>query len=316
VGAARVVITGAGGFVGAAVCRAFARAGRDFEGWVRGAPANAEAHGTLREMGDLAAQSDDALARALEGAAAVIHLAGRAHLAHAGDEAALRRDNVDVTARLARAARRAGVARFVYASTVKVNGEWTHPGRPFRPADPPAPRGVYARSKYDAERALLEAASVGAMVATALRLPLVYGPGAPGNFAALVAAVRAGRLLPLGAIDNRRHLVGLDNVADAFAAALDRSPPVSDVHFVADGDSVSTPELVRAIAAALRVRPRLVAVPVPLLRLGGTLLGRGAAIDRLMRSLEVDASSYTAATGWRPHPFHIDRATVEEGRGR
>jgi nucleoside-diphosphate-sugar epimerase len=316
VGAPRVVITGAGGFIGAAVCRAFARAGRDFEGWVRREPAKADARVPVREMGNLASTNDDTLARALDGAAAVIHLAGRAHLAHVRDQSALRRDNVDVTARLARAARRAGVPRFILASTVKVNGEWTHPRRPFRPGDPPAPRGAYARSKRDAERALFDAASAGAMVATALRLPLVYGAGAPGNFAALVAAVRAGRLLPLGAIDNRRHLVGVDNVADALAAALDHSLPVSGVHFVADADSVSTPELVRAIAAALRVRPRLVAVPVPLLRLGGTLLGRGAAIDRLTRSLEVDASSYTAATDWRPHPFHIDPATVEDRRGR
>src|SRR5205085_9028414 len=116
---------------------------------------------------------EDALARALDGAAAVLHLAGRAH---AKDAAALRRDNVDVTARLARAARRAGVARFIHVSSVKVNGEWTRPGRPFRPTDPPAPQNAYARSKRDGERALLEVASGSTIAVAVLRLPMVYGP--------------------------------------------------------------------------------------------------------------------------------------------
>ena len=295
-----MVVTGAGGFVGSAVCRAFAAHGRAFEGWTR-------------ERGDLAAMKDDALARALEGVTAVLHVAGRAH---GTDAAALRRDNVDVTDRLARAARRAGVARFVHVSSVKVNGDRTAPGRPFRPDDPPAPTDAYARSKRDAERAVLAAGEDGAMAAAILRLPLVYGPGAPGNFAALVAAVRAGRWLPLGEIDNRRHLLGVTNAAAAFAAALDRPQPLTGVHFVADADSVSTPELVRAIAAALGVRPRLGAVPVPLLRGAGAMLGRAAAIDRLTRSLEVDCSSFVAATGWRPQSFHIDAATVADTRGR
>jgi UDP-glucose 4-epimerase len=296
----RVVVTGSGGFIGAAVVRAFAAAGRDVVAWTR-------------ERGDLAIVSEDALARALDGAFAVLHLAGRAHTA---DAATLRRDNVDATARLAAAACRAGVARVIHVSSVKVNGECTEPGRPFEPDAPPAPRDAYARSKLDGERALLDALSGADAAATIVRLPLVYGPGAPANFAALVQAVRDRRVLPLGAIDNRRHLVSLGNVVDALAAALAAAPPVTGVHFIADADSVSTPQLVRAIAAALGVAPRLLDVPVPLLRIAGMLAGRRSAVDRLTRSLEVDAGSYTRATGWRPRPFHIDAATVGAGRGR
>jgi len=297
--AGRVVVTGAGGFIGAAVVRAFAAAGRDVMPWTR-------------ERGDLATVSEEALVRMLDGAFAVLHLAGRAHTT---DAARLHRDNVDATARLAAAACRAGVTRFILVSSVKVNGECTQPGRPFAPDALPAPQDGYARSKLDGERALVAAITGARMAATIVRLPLVYGPGAPANFAALVEAVRQRRLLPLGAVDNRRHLASLGNLVDAFAAALDAAQPVTGVHFIADADSVSTPQLVRAIAAALGVAPRLLDVPVPLLRIAGTLAGRRSAVDRLTRSLEVDVGSYTRATGWRPRPFHIDAATVEVARG-
>jgi UDP-glucose 4-epimerase len=298
----RVLVTGAAGFVGRAVCAAFAGDGREFEGWSR------QPCGSLRAMGDLAAASDDALLRAVEGAAAVVHLAGRAH-ARLSPEA-LRRDNVEAIARVAGAARRAGVPRFVHVSSVKVNGESTLPGRPFRPDDPPAPADAYASSKLDAERALADALGNGPTALCILRLPLVYGPGAPGNFAALVAAVRADRALPLGAIGNRRHFASQANVAGAVSAVIDAEDAVTGVHFVADANSVSTPELVRAIAAAMGVRARLVPVPVALLRSAGRLAGRGETVARLTHSLEVDTASLAAATSWRPSAFHIDAASV------
>jgi nucleoside-diphosphate-sugar epimerase len=253
------------------------------------------------------------LTRALEGAAPVLHLAGRAHVMHAAPDAhkAYREANEDATARLAHAARAAGVRRFILASTVKVNGEVTLPGRPFRPDDAPAPRGAYARSKLAAERALRDVAEATAMSAVILRLPLVYGPGARGNFRRLADAVRAHRWLPLGAIDNRRSVIGIDNLLDALVAAID-APALGGVHFVADARSVSTRELVRAIAAAAGVRARLAPVPVPLLRLAGALTNRRDAVARLTGSLEVDTSSFRAATGWRPRAFAIDAATLGE----
>lgn len=304
-----VAVTGANGFIGRAFCRRAMRSGRSLRRFVR-VPTN--------ETGDcvaldLAHASDGELARSLDGVATLVHLAGRAHVMRetAPDfEAAYRDANEHATRRLAEAALTSGVRRFIFSSTVKVNGEATVPGRPFRPGDPPAPRDAYARSKAAAESALRRAAGGTSMNVVVLRLPLVYGPGAHGNFRRLVDAVRSHRALPIGAIDNRRSVIGLDNLLDALDAAIAAPNAMEGVHFVADAHSVSTPELVRAIARALRTSARLVPVPVTLLRLAGSLAGQRDAIERLASSLEVDTSSFAAATGWQPRAFSIDASTV------
>jgi UDP-glucose 4-epimerase len=310
-----VVVTGAGGFIGRHVCLSFAAEGRSVDAWARRAgPGAASPRIAWRMQGDLASIEEAALARDLEGVKAIVHLAARAHvpaLARDAAEAALHHDNVEATSRLARAARSAGVPRFILVSSVKVNGESTPPGRPFRPGDPPAPRDAYGRSKRAAERVLRETLSGSDTAAIVLRLPLVYGAGAPGNFRALVDAVRAGRLLPLGAIDNRRHLAGIANVTGALAAVLDATMPPAGVHFVADADSVSTPGLVRAIGLAMGVPARLIRVPVPLLRAAGALTGRRGAIERLTGSLEVDTTSLREAIGWHSEPFAISPAMLD-----
>lgn len=295
-----VVVTGAAGFVGRALVERLRAAGREVRPVVR------EDRGGIdgaMALGPLEQASPEALARVLDGAAAVVHLAARAHAT--GDrgsdaEAAYRAANVEATSRLARAAVASRVPRFVLASSVKVNGEATLPGRPFRPDDPPAPLDAYGRSKRDAESALADACRGSSTAAIVLRLPLVVGPGARGNVARLVDAIAADRTLPFGAIDNRRSVLGLANLCDAIVAALDARPAPAGVHFVADADAVSTPALVRAIAAALGRPVPLAFVPVALLKLGARLAGKGAEIGRLVGSLEVDASSFTAATGWRP----------------
>jgi nucleoside-diphosphate-sugar epimerase len=252
---------------------------------------------------DLATMPDTELDALLAGASAIVHLAGRAHvLDETADDpdAAYGSANVLVTARLARAAVRAGVQRFVFASTVKVNGEASAPGRPCRPDDPPEPRDAYARSKRDAERELVAISAGTALSPIVLRLPLVYGPGVKGNFATLLDGVARGRWLPLGGVRNRRSLLYIGNLVEAIDAALDAPVPPSGVHFVADAESVAVPELITACGAALGVPARLTAVPVWLLELGGWLTGRRAQVARLVDTLEVDASSLTAATGWRP----------------
>ena len=295
-----VVVTGAGGFIGRALVERLRAAGRDVRPVVREDRGDVEGAVAL---GPLEGAPEEALARVLEGAAAVVHLAARAHrrdAGEAGEEAAYRAANVDATARLARAAVATRVGRFVLASSVKVNGEATRPGRPFRPEDPAAPLDAYGRSKRDAEAALAEACRGSATAPIVLRLPLVIGPGARGNVERLVDAIAAGRTLPLGAIDNRRSVLGLANLCDAVVAALDAPAPPAGVHFVADAEPVSTPGLVRAIADALGRPVPLAFVPVALLKLGARLAGKGAEIARLAGSLEVDASSFTAATGWRP----------------
>jgi UDP-glucose 4-epimerase len=300
-----VVVTGAWGFVGNALCERLRRRHRPLVGLVRkvegGMPPD------LQPVGDLATVDDAVLDDVLSGAEAVVHLAGRAHVlddAHPDPERAYAQANVVATERLARAAVRADVRRFVFASTVKVNGESSPPGRPFRPDDPPAPQDAYGRSKLAAERALFAATEGTATVPVVLRFPLVYGRHARGNFARLVRAVVAGRPLPLGAIRNRRSLIYLGNLLDAIEAALDVPQPRAGVYLVADDDVVSTAQLVRAIAAAWKVPLRMQSVPVPLLKLGGFLLGKSGAVARLTGSLEVDSTAFREMTGWKPrHRF-------------
>lgn len=302
-GSRLVVVTGAGGFVGRALAAHFAGTGRPVRSIVRQTGPNAVLSPPLHGVTDLASTSDAELDAIAAGAAAVVHLAGRAHVQDetASDPlAAYTAANVTATARLARAAVRAGVQRFVFASTVKVNGETSRPARPFRPVDPPDPRDDYARSKLQAERELAAICAGTTMAPVVLRLPLVYGPGVKGNFARLLDEVARGRAFPLGAVRNRRSLLYVGNLVEAIDAALDAPSPPSGVHFVADAESVSVPGLIGAIGSALGVPVRLRAVPVRLLEIGGRLLGRRALVERLVATLEVDASTFAVATDWRP----------------
>jgi nucleoside-diphosphate-sugar epimerase len=254
---------------------------------------------------------EDATADALlADVTAVVHLAGRAHvLAETAPdpESAFRLANVVATEKLARAAVRAGVPRFVLASSVKVNGEATDAGHPFTPNDAPAPFDAYARSKQGAETILRDACAGTFVAPIILRLPLVYGPGVGGNFAVLLDAIARGRSLPVASVRNRRSLLGLGNLLDAIDAVLAASVAPAGVHFVADATSISVPDLARAVSIALGVPLEMRRVPVPLLRLGAALLGRGDRVRRLVDSLEVDTTSLRETTGWRP------RQSLEEG---
>lgn len=298
-----IVVTGATGFIGRALVTHLRGLGRSVRAVARAGGEVATPLGDSVALADLAYASDEALDAIVRDAAAVVHLAGRAHVMSetADDPAALyAKANAIATSRLAGATLRAGVARFVLASTAKVNGETSAPSRPFRPTDPPDPRDDYARSKLAAEQELLTLSAGTAMAPIVLRLPLVYGPGVKANFERLLEEVASARLLPLGAIRNRRSLLYVGNLVEAIVAALDAPSPPSGVHFVADAESASTPELLTEAGIALGVPARLIGVPVPLLELGGRLLGMQAKIERIAGTLEIDTSSFTAATGWRP----------------
>ncbi|HJU22586.1 MAG TPA: NAD-dependent epimerase/dehydratase family protein [Casimicrobiaceae bacterium] len=306
-----IAVTGADGFIGSAYCRHIDERGGRVRKLVRHRQSQ---RGDVIAL-DLARAPSEELERAFDGVHALVHLAGRAHVMNERNrdaDATYRAANVEVTERVALAAIASGVRRFVLASTIKVNGEMTLRGKPFKSGDAPAPQDAYARSKLAAERTLAQVAGNTSMIGTSLRLPLVYGLNARGNFRRLVDAVAARRPLPFGAIDNRRSLLSLDNLMDAFDAVIDGPHAPIGTHLVADADSVSTPTLVRAIASALGVAPRLLAVPVPILRLAGALSGKHAAIARLTQSLEVDVSSFSRATGWQPRPFAIDRSCVAD----
>jgi nucleoside-diphosphate-sugar epimerase len=303
-----VVVTGASGFIGTALCAHLRARGIPFIGTVRRMQKSLTPD--LQPIGDLSQIDDAALEDVVGGADAVVHLAGRAHVMVEADRnpaRAYREANVELTARLAAIAARSDVRRFILASSVKVNGERSREGRPFRPDDSPNPQDAYARSKLASELALFDAAKDGTMSTVALRLPLVYGRNAKGNFARLVQAVVSGRRLPLASIRNRRSLLYVGNLVEAVEAAIAAPSLASGVHFVADAEAVSTPDLVRAIAVAWKVRARLFAVPQPLLRVAGGAAGRSVVVARLTDSLEVDTSSFRDATGWSPR-WSLDAA--------
>jgi nucleoside-diphosphate-sugar epimerase len=314
-GNALIVVTGAGGFVGTALSSQLRAMGRRFRGLVRAVPPEAAANMEYAQVGDLATVTDDVIARALDGAEAVVHLAGRAHVTR--DEStnsanAYREVNVVASERLARAAVRAGVAHFVYVSTIKVNGETTLPGRPFRESDPPHPEDAYGRSKWEAERTLKEFAGASGMALTILRPPLMYGPRVRSNFLALWRAVARGVPLPFGRIDNRRSFLYVGNLAHAIVALLDAPTETGRTWVVADRELVSTRELVRRIAAAVGKPARLVPVPVGLLVAGAAAFRRRDLITRLTGSLEIDASALALRIGPPPYSFDEGLAKTAE----
>lgn len=310
----RVLVTGASGFVGRRVCARLRAAGHTVRAQVRHALA-LPGIDDIRATGDLAALAGSAFAELVEGVDAVVHLAAVTHAGDLREEGAwprYRAINVDVTQALGKAAARAGVTAFVYLSSIKVNGErspWTPAGwQRLSADDPPRPEDHYGRSKWLAEQALA-AASAGMRVSL-LRPPLLYGPGMKANLLRLFAAVAARRPLPLASIDNQRSLLGVDNLADAVAHALIAAPTGVRVYTLADAE-LSTPALVREIAAALDVQPRLWPCPVAVLRGAGRLSGRRGTIERLTGSLVVDREAIAATLGWRPpQPFAVGLAAT------
>lgn len=232
----------------------------------------------------------------------VVHLAARTHRTKASaDEAGKYRSaNVDATARLVDAALHTGVGRFVHVSSIKVNGESTDGREPFTADDPTNPQDAYGTSKREAEELVRAATRASAMDHVIVRPPLVYGPGAVANFAALVRAVKRGLPLPFASIDNARSLVSVQNLADFLVTAVRSGAASRRTFLVSDDHDLSTPQLARAVATAIGVPPRLVPCPVVLLRAMARAAGRSSACDRLCGSLRVDIEATKSALGWRP----------------
>ncbi len=305
----KALVTGATGFVGTALRARLA----DYEFEV--VPAVRRKSGLRHEVvvGNLDVITD--WRSALTGCNAVVHLAARVHVMNDAAHnplALFRATNLDATLNLARQAAQAGVKRFVFISSIKVNGE----GRdtPYRETDVPAPEEAYAISKWEAEQGLRKIAADTGLEVVILRPPLVYGPGVKANFLRLLRMVKRGWPLPLGAIRNRRSLLYLGNFVDAIRVCIEHPAAAGQTFLLDDGEPVSTPELIRAVARAMGRPARFLAAPVGVLELAGALLGKRTAVARLTGSLFVDGSAIRSRLGWTP-PYSLQQglaATVAD----
>lgn len=303
----RVLVTGATGFIGAALVPALQGRGWRVRAAVRtSGRSHADEESLVGSLGDLFDWEP-----ALGGVDRVVHLAARAHVLQDRETdplAAFRKTNVVGTMRFAEQAAAAGVKRFVFISSIGVNGNRSD--RPFTEDDAPMPSEPYAVSKLEAEQALRELATKSGMELVVIRPPLVYGPSAPGNFGRLLEVVARSTVLPLGAIHNRRTLVGLDNLVDLIATCLEHPAAAGEIFLAGDDEDLSTTDLLRRLAAALGVRARLLPLPASMLEAGAALLGKRAVAQRLCGSLQVDIGKARRLLGWTPP------VTVDEGLRR
>lgn len=303
-----VLVTGATGFVGRYLCRRLLE--ENFR--VRGTLLESEYPSSLvsgvEPVTVKPLASDTAWGHALAGVDIIIHLAARVHVMDdpaAEPLAEFRKVNVEGTAHLAGAAARAKVKRFVFISSVKVNGEENiSPYLSDSAANPSDPYGV---SKWEAEQALRKIEAEAGLEVVTIRPTLVYGPGVKANFLKMMKIVSRGIPLPFASINNRRSLIYVGNLVDALVACAVHPEAAGRTYLVSDGEDLSTPELIRRTGSALGIAARLFYMPVALMKLAGALTGRSSAVNRLTGSLTVDSSKIRQELGWLP-PY-----TMEEG---
>ncbi|MGQ0537432.1 MAG: UDP-glucose 4-epimerase family protein [Gemmatimonadaceae bacterium] len=295
-------MTGAAGFVGSALITRLIASGTHTVRAVVRSESRALPPNIERAVRDVGPQTD--WVPVVRGIDTVVHLAARVHKMRdtASDPLAeFRYVNTSGTLNLARHAVAANVRRFVFLSSIKVNGETGS----FREADAAAPADAYGLSKYEAEQGLKAIAAETGMAAVIIRSPLVYGPGVQANLRALMRAIALGIPLPLGAVDNRRSLVALDNLVDLIVTCMEHPAAANETFFVSDGEDLSTPQLIRRLARAMGRPARLIPVPPAALTIGATLLGKSAVAQRLLGSLQVDISKTRQLLGWSP-PVNVD----------
>lgn len=310
----RVLVTGANSFIGGALLlREALNPSLRLRGSVRGSLPDLPVGVEIVRVGDLAADTD--WSGALGGVDVIVHTAARVHVLReiATDPLSeFRRTNVAGTINLACQAASVGVQRFIFISSIGVNGAETF-GVPFTAENKAAPHSPYSISKYEAEVGLRQIAQETGLELVIIRPPLVYGPRAKGNFNNLLKFVHLGIPLPLGVIQNRRSLVALDNLVDLIVTCLDHPAGANRIFLVSDGEDVSTTELVRRIATALGRPARLMPVPPRMLRTAAGLLGKSDFAQRLCASLQVDISSTREVLGWNP-PVCMNEALKKTAR--
>lgn len=306
-----VLVTGSTGFVGRALCSALLARGHDVTAACRDihqVPRACRAVG----VGDIGPGTD--WSDHLSGIDTVIHLASRAHvLAETASDpiASFRRVNVGGTLQLARAAREAGVRRLVFVSSIGVHGNAAT--EPIRENTPAAPAEAYAISKWEAELELRALLAQGLPELVIVRPPLVYGPDCPGNFRRLLGLVARGLPLPLGAFDNRRSLIGVDNLADVLALCVEHPGAAGETFVVADEPAISTPALMVTLAKGIGVKDRLWRAPPGLVRAAARLCGVGGTLDKLCGDLQVDSSRVRDRLGW-VQPLPLREGLLAAGR--
>lgn len=306
-----VLITGATGFVGTALCKRMV-----IEKWaVRASVRSLEKAKSLPEKIEIvetnAIGPDTDWSKALVDVEAILHLAGRVHVIEdlsSDSLAEYRKVNTAGTVKLAREAASSGVRLFVFISTIKVNGE----GKltPYTEEDVPEPKDPYGLSKWEAEKQLKSIADETGMKVVIIRAPMIYGPGVRANFFRLLQSVDKGVPLPVAGIKNKRSMIYLGNLVDLIIKCLAYKGTGKSIYLVSDGYDVSTPELVRQIAKSLGKPQRLLYVPLFMLRLGGLLTGKASAIERLASSLYVDSSKIRKELNWKP-PFTLEQGFKE-----
>lgn len=310
-----ILVTGATGFVGAALLERLAREGVETRACVRRNDVCMPAGIETVLVKDLTASTDWSLA--LTGVGVIVHTAARVHVMNDVTHDPLtefRRANVQGTINLARQALAAGVRRFVFISSIKVNGEATELGFPFSADDMPAPLDPYGVSKMEAEQALREIGDQTGLEIVIIRPPLVYGFGVKANFAALMRVVQRQWVLPLGAVHNKRSLVALDNLVDLIVTCITHPMAAQNIFLVSDGNDLSTTELVHALAQAAGVSARLLSMPVWVLHAVAAMLGKGNMAKRLCGNLQVDISKAQSLLGWTP-PISVKEGLLKAVKG-
>lgn len=296
----RVLVTGASGFVGSSLLAHLGASGFQPMAALRRSTTRVSPAVPRIQVGDLLPDTD--WTRALEGVEFVVHAAARVHVMN--EQAAdplreFRRVNVDGTLSLARQAVAAGVKRFVFISSIGVNGACTA-GEPFSEVSRPAPHADYALSKLEAEQGLLELVKTSSMELVIIRPPLVYAGHAPGNFKRLLQLVGSGLPLPFASVHNQRSMISLDNLVGFISLCLEHPGAANELFLISDGTDVSTPEIIRHLAAGMERKARLLPVPDSLMHKGARFLGREAMYIQLCGSLSIDSSKARNMLGWTP----------------
>lgn len=303
----KVLVTGASGFVGWELCSRLHKEGNEVIGALRRGTSVLPSGVERRVVGDMNGTTQ--WGSAIRDVAAVIHLAARTHIlddASSDSLAEYRSVNVEGTRRLVSEAAKAGVKRFVFLSSIKVNGEQTFDNA-FNEKAKPDPEDAYGISKLEAEEVIKEVCCSSNMEYVILRSPLVYGPKVKANFLKLMRIVNSGLPLPLGNIKNRRSLIYIGNLVDAIIKCIEHPSAANKTYMLSDGEDLSTPELIQRLSSALGVKSRLFKFPVPLLRMAAAVAGRSAEVNRLIGNLTIDSSKIRNELDWTP-PY-----TVSEG---